>query len=465
MRIRWSDGSLSDYISVFSPRLSEASLSDQREAAAWLKRGKAAKHKGRLGTVMEPPDSDVDVVVQWDDDGKVSKHLKAVCVHPLTAAEEQARTRREAEAAASRAPGELCARSITHDQSSIIGRGSGAVVYPGTYTQDGRTLRVAIKRLDGAVSADDVRRFEQEIQVTLRASGKCSRACTVYGFMHEHTVEPGQSLVSACLESAAQTAAQCMPPSTLTLSLVMKRYEGSLHGLLDRQKARDGSVTALFNDTVLQQYTTQIAEGLAQLHAAGIVVQDLKPANLLLDERGELVICDFGLAAVISNSWVNSPSSSRTVGTPAYMAPEQIDKATFGEVSDKTDMWALGCVVIEMLTGAPPWQGKTNHEIMFEVAAKKKAPPIPCKASEPLGKLLTACFQHEQAKRWTAQKALTLLEQERLGGARERVQFEQALEVTSRRESEPEPEPEQAAPAAGEGGGVTQNPLTGAARE
>ena len=107
-------------------------------------------------------------------------------------------------------------------------------------------------------------------------------------------------------------------------------------------------------------------------------------------------------------------ASGSNRGTAPYMAPEQFDSATFGRISPKTDMWALGCVVIEMITGQSPWPGKRYPEIMMSVGGKGNAPAIP--ATLPGGEMpvmldaiLRGCLTHEQAKRPSAASVVSAL--------------------------------------------------------
>ena len=114
--------------------------------------------------------------------------------------------------------------------------------------------------------------------------------------------------------------------------------------------------------------TIQIAQGLARAHREGIVHGDIKPANIMITRDGLAKILDFGLAKI-----AGAPESKRTgiAGTASYMAPEQIT----GEKSDhRTDIWAIGILLYEMLTGQRPFSGIYEEAVMYEILNSEPVP-------------------------------------------------------------------------------------------
>ncbi len=115
----------------------------------------------------------------------------------------------------------------------------------------------------------------------------------------------------------------------------------------------------------------QICEALHYAHQRGVVHRDLKPSNLMLNEDGQIKLTDFGIAKDLDATSLTG--TGRTLGTAAYMAPEQIRGTP--EVSHKTDLYALGCVLYQMLTGHPPFEGKSAMVLMHSHLTE--VPPRP----------------------------------------------------------------------------------------
>ena len=105
-------------------------------------------------------------------------------------------------------------------------------------------------------------------------------------------------------------------------------------------------------------WSIDIATGMAVAHQVGIVHRDLKPANILIDEDGLLKIVDFGVAAAASKEDTQLTKTGYVIGSPKYMAPEQI----LGKKVDyRADIYSLGVMIYEMLTGTPPYTEGRPH--------------------------------------------------------------------------------------------------------
>ena len=114
----------------------------------------------------------------------------------------------------------------------------------------------------------------------------------------------------------------------------------------------------------------QVAEGLAYAHERGVVHRDIKPANIMLDDRGQAKIMDFGLARMRIAD--HKTSTGMVLGTPRYMSPEQISGQP---VDQRTDIFSLGIVLYEMLTGTRLFSGDDVHQVAHSITQFEHVPP------------------------------------------------------------------------------------------
>ena len=145
------------------------------------------------------------------------------------------------------------------------------------------------------------------------------------------------------------------------LYLVMAHYEG------ETLKERIERGALKLDEAV--DIATQVGRGLAKAHAAGIVHRDIKPANLMVTSDGTVKILDFGLAKLAGAEGVTQTGTA--VGTVAYMSPEQ---ARGEEVDHRTDIWSLGVVFYEMLSGQKPFQGENLLSLADAIRSHEPAP-------------------------------------------------------------------------------------------
>ena len=171
-----------------------------------------------------------------------------------------------------------------------------------------------------------------------------------------------------------------------------------------------GNLTQKLNGTPLpaREAATVVAtlgRAMQEAHAHNIIHRDLKPSNVLLTEDGVLKITDFGLAKKLD---VSGPTLSNAIlGTPSYMAPEQAGAKT-SEVGPATDVYALGAILYECLTGRPPFKAATQMDTILQVMRDEPVPPRLLQSTVPrdLETVCLKCLQKKPEERYSSALAL-----------------------------------------------------------
>jgi predicted Ser/Thr protein kinase len=248
----------------------------------------------------------------------------------------------------------------------VLGRGAMGVVYQARQLSLGRTVALKVVRYAEDASEEERRRFRAEAEAIARLK-------------HANVVQVHEVGESNGLPF-----------------FVMEYCEG---GRLD---------TWLGGAPLLPAKAAALVQTLATaIHAAhqvGVVHRDLKPANVLLTADGTPKVSDFGLAKRL-----DVPGHTQTgaiMGTPCYMAPEQA--AARKDVGQTADVWALGAVLYEFLTGRPPFQGATVLETLEQVLTREPVAVrrLQPKVSRDLETICHKCLQKEPSKRYASAAAL-----------------------------------------------------------
>jgi serine/threonine protein kinase len=167
-----------------------------------------------------------------------------------------------------------------------------------------------------------------------------------------------------------------------------------------------------FTFSVVRNYTRQILLGLEYLHSHHIIHRDIKGGNILVDDIGIVKLADFGASTKLSSEFDKTQEMKTLKGTPYFMAPEVLCSSHYGR---KGDIWAVGCTVIQMLTGDPPWKDQNLSGIAqlgyLLSTWNKGPPPFTIRGNEELTpdakECLDMCFRKEENERPNATELLT----------------------------------------------------------
>ncbi|MFX0199401.1 MAG: protein kinase [Candidatus Hodarchaeota archaeon] len=213
----------------------------------------------------------------------------------------------------------------------VVGRGGMGIVYKAEDTKLKR--RVALKFLPPELTRDEEARTRFVLEAQAAAGLSHPNICTI----HEINEEEGRSFIA------------------------MEYVEGQSL----RERINKGP---LGTDEALK-IAIQVAEGLEEAHKKGIVHRDIKSANIMITHKGKAKIMDFGLAKVKGATFLTR--NGMIVGTVAYMSPEQ---AKGEEVNHRSDIWSLGVILYEMLSGKLPFMGDKEASILYAVVHEELKP-------------------------------------------------------------------------------------------
>jgi serine/threonine-protein kinase len=249
----------------------------------------------------------------------------------------------------------------------VLGRGGMGVVYRARQASLNRLVALKMIR-GGQASAEDLTRFRTEAEAVARLQHP--------NVVQIHEVGEHDGLPFFSLELLEG---------------------GSLSGRLDGTPLPPRQAA---------QLVRTLAGAVHEAHRRGIVHRDLKPANVLLSGDGVPKITDFGLAKLLDAA-AGLTATGEVMGTPSYMAPEQTGQTT-DSIGPATDVYALGAILYELLTGRPPFKAATPLDTLFQVVNQEPVPPrqLQPKVPRDLETICLRCLRKEPARRYASADAL-----------------------------------------------------------
>ena len=243
-----------------------------------------------------------------------------------------------------------------------LGEGGMGVVYKAEDTKLKRT--VALKFLPPELTRDPEAkdRFLNEAQAAAALSH--SNICTIY------EVDESQGQFFIAMEYIEGQSLKA-------------KIEGNLPKILDLREVLD--------------IASQVGEGLREAHERGIVHRDIKPANITINTKGQAKITDFGLAKLRGQAKLTKEGT--TLGTVAYMSPEQ---AKGEEVDHRTDIWSLGIMLYEMITGQRPFKGEYDQAVVYSILNEEPEPITGLRTGVPLEleRIVNKCLKKDITVRY-----------------------------------------------------------------
>ena len=259
----------------------------------------------------------------------------------------------------------LAALGQRYDILADAGHGSMGNVYKARDRETGETVALKLLKPEIASDQDMMERFKNELLYARRITHK--NVCRVYEFNR--------------VGGIAYTSMEFVEGESLRS--VLRRFGG-----LPQRKGIDLSL--------------QICSGLREAHAQGIVHRDLKPENVMIDTRGNVKIMDFGIARSME---AMTRLTGAMVGTPAYMAPEQVEGKP---VDYRTDVYSLGLMLFEVFTGTQAF--RADNAVAVALKQMHESPPLPRQIepmiSASLETVILRCLEKDPAKRFQSMAEL-----------------------------------------------------------
>ncbi|MDR1442406.1 MAG: Stk1 family PASTA domain-containing Ser/Thr kinase [Bifidobacteriaceae bacterium] len=275
-----------------------------------------------------------------------------------------------------------------YEVGELIGRGGMAEVHVGRDARLGRTVAIKLLRSDLARDPSFQTRFRREAQAA--ASLNHPAVVSVY--------DTGEDVVTD-----ANGGTHHFP------FIIMEYVEG--HTL--RELMHDGAALPIDEATDI---TIGVLSALQYAHHAGIVHRDIKPGNIMLTVSGQVKVMDFGIARALAETSEAVTQTQAVIGTAQYLSPEQARGET---VDARSDLYSTGCVLFELLTGRPPFQGDSAVSVAYQHVREHAVPPstyapdVPQVLDQIVLKALTKDRDHRYS---TASEFLADLQSSKRGG-------------------------------------------------
>jgi tRNA A-37 threonylcarbamoyl transferase component Bud32 len=247
-----------------------------------------------------------------------------------------------------------------YDILQEVGRGAMGIVYKATDRETSECVALKVLKPEVVEDQSMMHRFKREMLIARKITHR--NVCRIYDFTQ---VSRGPCITMEFVEGE-------------TLRALLNRS-----GALKLQSAID--------------ITRQICSGLREAHAQGVAHRDLKPENLMIDRNGNVKIMDFGVARLFANN--AATTLGMLVGTPAYMPPEQVEGR---ETDQRSDIYAFGLILYEMLTGSVVFKADTPLAVAYKQVHDPVPPPRSVDPSIPdtVQTLILRCLEKDPDRRF-----------------------------------------------------------------